>query len=257
MRLHLPSLGIAAGLSLGAIGCGDLIGATGDEGRLRFTLYTTYEVEETDLRDVTIVGGHEQRIDVELTSKGEDEIDEPSQIRYSLTPSAGVTIDEDPDADDDDPPDIEITVDEPGDYRLEATVGTEVVDSIDLSFAPSTALELDVRVRSPWDDDFTTVPSGEVTAMEEGSQATFLPIPLDDTGDRLAGDLTTEVAADPEELVVPGASIGGVYEDGYWLVVGAIDFYFIDPGEVTITITDPVSGADGTHEFLVENVGAP
>jgi hypothetical protein len=54
--------------------------------------------------------------------------------------------------------------------------------------------------------------------------------------------------------VVPGVSLGGVYEDGYWTVSGEIDFYFIEPAETTITITDTSSGGQGEHRFVVEPV---
>jgi hypothetical protein len=239
-------------------GCGDLIGAIGDEGKLEFYLVTDYELEETDLRDAVIVAGHEQRIDISLTSKGNEEIEDARDLEYRMVPSAGWSIEPlTGEATENDPPDMHIVVSEPGVYEFQAMHGDEVFDSLELEFEDSNALELSVRVRSPWGENFDTVPTGQTSVVEEGSQATFLAIPLGATGNRLAGDLEVEARADPIELVVPGESIGGVYEDGYWLIKGAIDFYFINPGEVTISLEDTVSGAIGSHDFTIEPIQSP
>jgi hypothetical protein len=49
---------IGAVLLLAAGGCGDWTGTTGNEGRLVYSLYTEYEVPETDLARAKIVTGH-------------------------------------------------------------------------------------------------------------------------------------------------------------------------------------------------------
>jgi len=231
--------------------CGDLTSAEGDEGLLRFTLVTDFEVPESDLRDATIVAGHWQSLDVELTSLGREEIEDAGALTYEVSPSVDVQPEG---GGDDDPPDLRLLANEPGTVRIDALEAGVVVDGIDLQFDEAASLELSVRVRIPWEEDFVVVPTGETTTVIEGSQATFLPIPLDASGDRLAGDIETEVTADPRWSVVPGVSLGGVYEDGYWTVSGEIDFYFIEPAQTTITVTDTVSGGQGQHTFMVEPV---
>jgi hypothetical protein len=192
---------------------------------------------------------------VDLTQDGAASIDDPGALTYSIDAAGTVKEFE---WGDDEPPDALITITEPGPVRLEALDETGAfVDGLDLEFDESTALELDVRVRAPWEDELVPQDEGEVSNVTEGSQATFLPIPLDASGERLAGDLEATAAVDPEWAVVPGASVGGVYENGYWTLKGEIEFYFIEPGDVTVTVTDAVSGADGTHDFSVEAVQKP
>jgi len=231
--------------------CGDLTDAESDNGLFRFRLVTDYEVPEDDLRDATIVAGHEQELDIDLTNAGEDEVEDASDITYRITPSDGVETDLFGGSSSN-PPDLDINVPETGTYRIDAMLGGEVVDGIDLMFETSDAIELSVRVRQPWGEDFNKA-NGASSTVTEGAQATFLPIPLGTGGKRLAGDIEVDVTATPEELVVPGASVGGVYEQGVWTVSGEIDFYFIDPGDVDIRLLDTVSGAEGTHSFTVED----
>jgi hypothetical protein len=233
------------------LACGDSTSAEGDQGLLRFTLVTDYEVPQSDLRDATIVAGHRQELDVELTQAGASEIDDPELLVYEVTPEVEV---ESIGAGEGDPPDLGLLVSDPGRYRIDALVDGLPVDGIDLEFDRTASIELSVRVRVPWEEDFLEVPEGEVTTVVEGTQATFLPIPLGAGGERLAGDIETEGTVDPRWSVVPGASLGGLYEDGYWTVSGEIDFYFIEPADTTVTITDTVSGGSGSHQFVVEAV---
>ena len=86
---------------------------------------------------------------------------------------------------------------------------------------------------------------------------TFQPIPVDAAGDRLAGDLTTTIAVDPEWAVVPGQGVVETYENGVWTVGGEINFYFIEPTLVTFSVIDPVSGATGEQLFDVTPVPVP
>lgn len=253
--MRLSSIPTTLALAALASGCGGFAGATGDEGLLRFTLVTDFELPSTDLKEVTIVAGHEQRLDVDLTQDGAREIENPEDLTYTID-APGMITEQFPH--EDDPPDAVLTITEPGAVRLEAVDETGAfVDGLDLAFDESTSLELSVRVRQPWLEAFVEQPEGAVSTVIEGSQATFLPIPLDANGERLAGDLEAQATVDPEWAVVPGASVGGVYENGYWTLSGEIDFYFIEPGDVTVTITDAVSQAEGSHDFSVEAVEKP
>jgi hypothetical protein len=233
-----------------AIGCGDITDSVGEQGRLRFSLATSYEVEESELRDATIVAGHAQHIDVELTNKGEDDIEEPDEITYRFRLSTEADADVSTQlAGGDDPPDVEVNVHRPGTYELEALYKGKVVDAIELSFDSPDSLEIALQIRRPYDDDFDPV-SGTSVQIEEGTQAVFLPIPKKGT-QRLVGSILTEVSATPRELVVPGEGASFVAEQGVWSAEGNIDFYFIDPGMVTVTISDPVSKASGSFNFEV------
>ncbi len=235
------------------VGCGDLTDAVGDQGRVELTLATDYEVDGA-LDEVTLVAGHKQSLSVDLTSKGEDEIVEPEDLTYRLDPSAGASIDA-VGGGGSEPPDIEVLVTKPGTYRLLVVSKGKEVDSFTLKFDTSASLELVVKVRAPWQDKFEDVSEAKTSVVAEGSQAVFLPIPLDKAGDRLAGRIETRAVADPSVKVVSGSDINGVYEQGVWTGSGKIEFYFIDPGEITVTVTDLVSKATGKHAFSVTNVG--
>jgi hypothetical protein len=252
MRLS-PLAGICL-LGVLSAGCGDFASTTGDNGLLNFTLIVDYELDESDLRNVVIVTGHEQRIDVDLTHEGAKQIEDPDSLTYTI----GNGSVSEQFGSDSDPPDALITVDDPGAFRLDAIDDQgEMVDGVELDFDATDTIELSVRVREPWDSDFNEQPTGQPSTVVEGSHATFLPIPLSASGDRLAGDIEAQATVDPEWAAVPGASIGGVYEDGYWTINGEIDFYFIEPGDVTVTITDTVSEGSGEHVFTVEPVQMP
>ncbi len=231
------------------VGCGDLTDSVGEQGRLRFILSTAYELPEDELTDAVIVAGHTQHLDVELTTKGDDEIDEPDQIAYRLEPGAGTELDPRPSGELD-APDLDLTVSKAGTYTLDAVYKGKIVDSIDLTFDSPDNLELSLELRKPYGKGFEKLAGASPIAVVEGSQVTFLPIPRKGKR-RLAGEITTEVSATPKELVVPGAGASLVYEQDVWSVEGNVDFYFIDPGTVTITVADPVSKAEGSFTFEV------
>ena len=238
-----------------AIGCGDLTNSEGEQGRLRFSLATDYELEQDELTDALIVAGHKQRLDVELTSKGDEDIGEPDEITFRLDPAKGTDVDTMANGENE-PPDLSITVQEPGRYSLGAIYKGRVVDTIALSFDKPDSLELSLKIRKPFDDSFDDVREPSPIPVVEGTQATFLPIPKKGK-QRLAGEISTEVSASPKELVVPGAGASFVYEQDVWSAEGNVDFYFIDPGTVTITLSDPISKASGSYTFEVSDASAP
>lgn len=242
------------GLSLSCmVGCGDLTDATGDQGRLEFTLATDYEVDG-NLDEVKLVAGHKQTLAVDLTNKGEDDIPEPDELTYRIEPTEGTSVAAVGGVGDE-PPDLEVLVNKPGRYKIRAVSKGKEVDSLSLSFDRSSSIDLVVKVRLPWAEDFKDVSDEEVSEVDEGTQAAFLPIPLDAKGERLAGRIQTRAVADPAEKVVSGSDINGIYEQDVWTGSGKIELYFIDPGPVTVTVTDVVTKAEGTHSFDVKNVG--
>src|SRR6187549_831045 len=88
-RLRAP---LALLIGLLAIGCGDITDSIGEQGRLRFSLATSYDVEEDELTDAVIVARHVQRLDVDLTNMGEDDIAEPDEINFRFNPDANTSI---------------------------------------------------------------------------------------------------------------------------------------------------------------------
>jgi hypothetical protein len=236
-------------MALLAIGCGDITDAIGEQGRLRFSLATSYEVDEDELTDATIVARHTQRLAVDLTNKGEDDIDEPDEVTYRLNPATNSDV-QTLTGSASDPPDVTLRVDEPGVYELEAVYKGKIVDSIELKFDTPDSLEIALQLRKPFEHDFDDVESSGTVTVPEGTQAVFLPIPKKGTR-RLVGAMQTDVTASPKELVVPGEGASFVSEQAVWSAEGNIDFYFIDPGTVTITISDPMSDASGSFTFEV------
>lgn len=236
------------------IGCGDVTSATGDQGKLRFSLGTDFEVPESNLRDATIVARHTQRINVDFTGRGRKQIEDPLAIRYEISSGTATPVG----GSESSPPSLNVNVVDSGEVRLRALVDGEEIDGITLQFEQPDSLELSVRVREPWGDDLDTVATGVPTTVQEGSQITFVPIPLGVDGSRLAGEISTESSVDDRSAVVPGQSLIGVYEDGVWRVNGNIEFYLIDPTDgVTFTVTDTVTGAIGQHTFIVEDFTGP
>lgn len=244
-----------AGVSAALIGCGDQTSSAGDEGNLLYTLFTDYDVPEDQLTDARLVTGHEQRLLVSLTSRGLQEVDSPGRIQHTVLPAAGVFV-TNQGGSESNPPDLRILVSAPGKYTVESRDGGELVDRITLTFEEPGDFELRAHVRAPWGEDFQAA-SGDPITVEEGSQVTFQAVPLDAAGERLAGDMTTDIAVDPTWAVVPGEGVLETYEDGVWTVGGEVNFYFIEPGVVTFSVIDPVSGATGDQDFEVTPVVQP
>ncbi len=235
------------------VGCGDLTDAVGDEGRIEVALATDYEVDGA-LNRVKLVTGHRQSFSVSLTSKGRADIPEPGKLTYRMAPTDGVTI-EAVGGSTSQPPNISLLVTKPGDYKLRAISKGKEVDSLSLTFDSPVALELVVKIRAPWAEKFEDVSDTTMSVVDEGTQALFLPIPLDGQGTRLAGNIETRAEATPSDKVVSGSDVDGLYEQRVWTGSGKIELYFIDPGNVTVTVTDPTSKASGSHAFSVTNVG--
>jgi hypothetical protein len=233
-------------------GCVDVTSSTGDKGRLLYSLSTDYDVPQGELTDARIVTRHEQYIMVQLTALGRQELKSPHLLQHSVVPAEGVTITSGASGEGD-PPDFRILVSDPGVYTVETTDGGELVDRIELTFAEVGGFELATMVRAPWAEGFDTA-GGDPILVEEGSQVTFQPVPLDLEGQRLAGDLSTTIAVDPEWAVVPGQGVIAAWENGVWSVKGEANFYFIEPTLVTFSVTDPVSGATGAQVFDVTPV---
>lgn len=239
---------------------GDRTGATGELGRINYSLYTTYDVREASLVDARIVTGHEQTIYATLTSKGIADLRDGVSLEHTIEPSDGATletiVDEAP------VPDFNVLVREPGEYTLKTLRGEdgeEEFDRLTLTFAEPTSFEVLTKVREPWAEDFREASTDGTIDVEEGTQVVMQPIPVDADDTRLAGDLTTDFSVNKEWAAIPGQNILSAFEENVWTIAGEANFYFVEPDDsVVFTIEDPVSTASTQKTFKVTPIsGAP
>ena len=234
-------------LAVLAAGCGDFTDAVGDEGLIRVSIYSNHEISADDLRNVGIVAGHPQKFDVTLTETGRQKISRPDDLTYTLTPDPGVAFALESGG----PPDFTITVPETGMFRLDAIDQGMAVDGVDLRFETVASFELVVKVRAPFTEDFVVQPSGQTSMVTEGSEVVFIPVPRGADGERLAGDVVSAAAFDPAWTVVPDIDVEANWENGILTSKGEGTFYIIEPGTITLTVTDTVGGGSGQHVFAV------
>jgi len=252
MRTQLIVASLA--LVLFATGCGDLSSSTGELGRLNYSLHSDFLVDGTALVGTSILTGHPQTIGLDLTDQGENDASNAEEITHTVTPADGVTIEEwNPD---DDVGWVTLTVETPGDYVLESNLDGSVFDRITLTFDSPSTMDLVTWLRAPNAEDFDQAGTG-VLAVAEGTQAAFVPIPLDANGDRIAGDFVPEISADPEWAVVTGINVLGIYEQNVVVARSPASVYFIEPGAISIDIADTVNGVSGTVDFDVAPVEVP
>lgn len=250
IRLLLLSLSLA----LLTTGCGDISSSTGEFGRLSYSLHSDFLVDGSELVDVSILGGHAQQISVGLTSQGESDADNPQDIEHIASPADGVIIETVNSSDD--VIRFAITVQDPGEYLIESMLDGQVFDRIRLTFDVPSSMALVTWIRVPNGLDFDEA-IGSPISVDEGAQAAFVPIPLDATGERIAGDFVPEVTASPNWAVVTGINVLGIYEQNVFVARSPASVYFIEPGVISITIADTVNGVEGTAEFDVAPVEVP
>jgi len=250
-RLPRALAAFASTLLLFTFGCGDVTSTTGEEGNIRYALHTDYDSHEDDLTTVGILTGHPQRLTTSLTDQGEGQVDDPASLEHSVSPSEGCTLELV--QVDDEVADFLVTATTPGEYTFESNLDGELFDRITLTFDAPATLELQTWIRNPGDEEFTSA-SGIRSPVEEGAQATFVLVPLGTDGARLAGDLQTTWSADPHWAVVAGENVLGVYEQQVWSASNPFSLYFIEPGDVAVTIADPVNALEATADFVVSPV---
>ena len=231
-------------------GCGDVVGSSGDYGNLYYALFIDYDAEYEGLDENRLITGYDHQINVHLTAQGQEDVDRPSEIAHDVDADIPVGLAQ-INYGTNQVPDLIIDVAVPGPVTLESHYDGRLLDKLELHFDTPDAIDLVTYVRPPWDDDFDATDS-DVISVEEGAQLMLVPIPVTNTGHRLVGDISTVVEIDPEWAAVPGMNVNGVYEDGYWGLGGADSWYIIEPGNVTFTFVEVVSGAIGTRTFLVD-----
>ena len=229
-------------------GCLDVTSATGDMGMIDYRLYTDYDPGLGDLTEVGIITNHTQSLNLFLTEDGEDEGLDLSTVTHSISPSEGVWLDYDPDEDHLD--DIYIHVEHPGIYTLTTEVEGDLFDTITLEFEAPAVLDAVTWVRSPGADEFGE-PTAAQPTVDEGTQVSFVGIPLNADGDRIAGEFELSISADPEGSVVEAYDTWGSYEDGIVGSMSEASVYFIEGGEITLSVSDEANGVDFVRTFSV------
>ena len=235
-----------------AVGCGgDVTRSVGELGRLEYSLFTDYEVPQGELTSARIVAGHTQTINVELTEEGRAETDRGGRITHRVTPSEGTDVD-DRGGSTENPPSLEIRVTESGEYTIESMLDEELFDRITLHFELPAGFDMLLHTREPYSQDFDPVfDTSQAITVVEGTHVTIDTAPLDAEGQRLAGVVETEVIIDPQWMAVPGVGVRESYENGVWYSTGQANIYFIEPGQASVHVFDPVSGASGSATFNV------
>lgn len=257
----LPSRSAALVAALGTVlvGCGDVTFSTGEYGHVVYSVYTDYGMGGAALTDVGIITRYPQRFSTYLTDSGMREADDPTEVTHTVSP-AGATLVQDPpyEYDEDrDPeawevPDFAITATDPGVYTITSSLDGEVLDLIDLSFEVPAALDLVLWKREPYEESFVKIqPSNRPIPVPEGTEVAFLVVPLGETSERLVGQMPSDWTADPERAVVPGGTVLGIYEDAILGSMDARTFFFIEPGDVTLFISDLEQQVTATQGFAV------
>ena len=80
-----------------------------------------------------------------------------------------------------------------------------------------------------------------------------MPIPLSKSGDRLVGDIETELSATPDGSVVEGDNVLQVYEQRVVSVHSPLTIYFLEAADVNIEIADLVNETSGSRDFKVRD----
>ncbi len=233
------------------IGCGDVTSSTGELGRIQYSLYTYYEIPSGELTEVSIVTGHTQTISTDLTEKGEGDVDEPGDIEHHVSGDAILEQGES----EADVPTIFVNAPSPGDYTIESYLDGALFDTITLWFDTPVELDAVTWLREPNHDEFEKS-QANTPVVPEGTQVAYVPYPLDAAGDRIAGVFAASMSADPASSVVTAYELDGIYEDGIWGHEEQASVYFIEPGQITLTMSDEVNGVQFEQSFEVEPVEA-
>jgi hypothetical protein len=238
-------------IPLALTACGDLNVADGELSRVTYALHSDYLTENVALTEVALITGHVQPISTGLTLEGREVAgDKAALIEHVAAPGAGVDIAHDAPFANHEIRSFDLTVTTPGTITVAGMLDGEVFDQIQLTFDTPADLELVTRVRAPYSDHWLDLEDDE-TLVAEGSQVAFLPIPLDAGGARLAGNFVVEIQADPSWAVSPSWNVLGVYEQSIVGSASPVSLYFIEPGLVTVTLTDVANGVSADRHFEV------
>lgn len=227
------------------IACGDMATSVGDLGHIEYSLNTRYILPDGELRDLTLVVGHAQSFNLDLTEQGAKRVDDTEAIRHRITPSQRASVVHDGF------PSVDLLVTDPGTYTLSSRADDRLIDRIDLTFARPDDLSIHTWVKEPGDDDFVSEGDQNRLRVSEGSQISLLPIPLMG-GERLTGNVNVEVSSDPPGAVVPAAHVWSVTEQNVAWSQSSTDLFIVGSGSVTLTIEDLPNGLSVIRTLDVE-----
>lgn len=245
-----------AGVSLGLMilaACGGQASATGELGRLDYTLAADFIPSDATLTENRVVTGYEQVFSVGTLERATRDFDGLYDVQHRFDPPGGVTLLTDPgeptsDDEDEEVPNFRVTVTDPGVYTLFSELDGDVVDRLTLEFATPTEVELIARRRFPSEERFSDVVPGQ--AVPFGTQVSVLPIPSD-AGERLMGDIRVTMSGTPEDAILQDVSVLSHVEQAvYTRATNTV--YLVEVGKVALDVTEPVSGAAETLDFVVE-----
>ena len=230
------------------VGCENYTGSVGELGRIVYGLSSDYEVDDVGLSGALIVTGHPQRIMTSLTSSGEGRIREPGEVSHRVTPVEGALLEHS--YEDDGIADFDLTVELEGVYTVESLVDGNVVDRIDLTFGTPSYLDLITWIREPNEEGFDDV-TDEGTPVPRYTQVAFVPVPMGEGEQRLVGDISVETSASPEGAIITGSNVYGVFEQIVLATSNPPSIYLVEPGAVSITVSDVPNGVDAVRDFEV------
>ncbi|HSA32313.1 MAG TPA: hypothetical protein P5077_01160 [bacterium] len=243
---------------------GDSTSTAGDLGNLVFSFYSDYEMGTVSLTDASFATGVTHHISVRIKEYRQT-------INYSLThyfvDAAGFTVTSDTCPDHYDTaciPGFSIKATKAGTVTVKAFEGehdgSTLIDSVTLTFKEMADIEPIVKGRGPWEAVFDQIePEEDRFVVEKGTQVIFVPVPLDGAGKRLLANFDCSYTFDDDTMVVPGRNVDSTpYEDdSEWWLVGPANFYFVEEGEVTLTVTETESGFSSEALFEVVPMTLP
>ena len=210
-RPHRPTLVscLSAGWRLATIaligilmsGCGDSTEAFGELGNIRYQLHTDYELPDKELTELHLITGHRHEVRTDLVGFSKASW-APGAVQHHLLANPDASLQNK--ADTADVPDFRITAYSPGAVTVEARKGPHVIDRISLTFEDPAEIQVIPRVREPFSSQFVSVTTGVPTTVQEGAQITFVAVPMGASGQRLIGDLYTDVQLEPARRGLSG-----------------------------------------------------
>ena len=226
-------------LLLALFACKDKVSASGELGRINYTLSSNFSLETEDLNETQLVTGYPQDFTASLTLDGWKMVENDSMLIYHTSPDdvelesetlldgvMGV-------------PGFSIQSGSEGTFLVESYLQDELIDQIHLEFVKPDEISLISWIRGPESQEFTQEEGSDIS-VQLGSQAAFVPIPKAD-GKRIVGDIEVDLTIDPPTAAVVGYNISNVSEDGVESSDSPPSIYFVETGEVSIGATDVVN----------------
>lgn len=250
-----PALAVVALAFLFANGgCGKVQEAegSGGNGLLSYSISADYDIPDT-LSEARLATRIRQVVRVSLTDRGKSDVEKPWLILHEADPNDGVTVETVGASDVDGaehPGQAMITVTNPGEYKVISKLDGTTVDYITLTFADIATIDVSCRVREPYGTEWV---DREETVVEtpQGSQIEVSVVPKTSASETaiLSSGVETmiEVTADPTNHVAPETE--PTWADSTHIMGVTARFYLILSGEVTFTVTEPLSQAKGGKKF--------